>query len=502
MNIRLLIILISLMMLYPIFAFSQSIDEMLQMARKERNRLYRLTEDYKNNVRQMWLDHICQPWINVEAQTPLQRPKEDYPNIPVMPLISYDYDVGETFEIPATILVIDKSMYTEEYFSAFPVYEEVDTEDNKVVVPLNGFELLIRFPDDGKVALSNSSEVAVASAMAQMACIAYGNTLSDLTKAREVLSLSDWSYIRLVDRLSAVVYGSNSSLEAVLLQSYILGETGFNLCLGRDSDGELHKLLQTDANLFDRIFYLHNDSRFYLLENTFGKHMSMDMIDIPSFSYKRSKRPMRMRMNPQEKFHMSASKPMKFAPSRYPNLYLEVRTDMSRMDFYSDYPVFYTDGGPLSAYYHYAMIPLSDEVKRSVYPLLRYALEGKSELESVNILMNLVQTSFSYVRDVEEWGTERYFFPDELWCYGKGDCEDKCILFSRLVRDLLGMPVALVYWHGHLSCAVAFSGNVKGAYFNVESRRFVSCDPTYENAYAGAIMDEYKTQNAKLILLP
>ena len=97
---------------------------------------------------------------------------------------------------------------------------------------------------------------------------------------------------------------------------------------------------------------------------------------------------------------------------------------------------------------------------------------------------------------------ERYFYADELWHSGEGDCEDKSILFSHLVRDLLNLPVALVYWKGHLSCAVLFSEYVKGAYFSVGGQKYVSCDPTYENAYAGAIMDDYKTQRAELILLP
>ena len=60
----------------------------------------------------------------------------------------------------------------------------------------------------------------------------------------------------------------------------------------------------------------------------------VDMIDLPSDS----RRPMRMRMNPDERFHMNASKEKKFAPERYPNLFMAVSTDLSRMDFYADYP--------------------------------------------------------------------------------------------------------------------------------------------------------------------
>ena len=92
---------------------------------------------------------------------------------------------------------------------------------------------------------------------------------------------------------------------------------------------------------------------------------------------------------------------------------------------------------------------------------MRKAVAGRTELEAVNILLNLVQTAFPYAKDVDAWGMERYFFADELWRYGDGDCEDKSILFSHLVRDILGLPVAL-----------------------------------------GAVMNDFKAQNAELILMP
>ena len=491
-------ILISFLLFNTFCASAQSVDDMLRAAKKEHDRLLELSAGFKEEVRKQWMEYLNRPWTPVEAEPPLQRPLEDNPDLMMIPLESYDYNVGETFEVPSSVLVMDKGLYAENYFAEFPVYEEKSDVSSQVNIPLNGFEILVRYPVDGKINLEGNSEADVASALADMSQLPLSNTLRDLSRARELLSLSDWSFVKMVDKLSAVVCKSKSSPEAVLLQAYILNAFGFNMCIGRADDGCICKLIETDAYLYDFASFRHGGLIFYHLDGNMDEVKMVDMIDLPSDS----RRPMRMRMNPDERFHMNASREMKFAPERYPNLFMAVSTDLSRMDFYADYPMYYTEGGPLSAYYHYAMMPMSEEVRDAVYPLLRRAVAGRSELEAVNILLNLVQTAFPYARDVETWGVERYFFPDELWRYGEGDCEDKSILFSRLVRDVLGLPVALVYWPGHLSCAVCFTDEVKGAYFHVGKERYVSCDPTYENAYAGAVMNDYKIKKAELILLP
>lgn len=471
---------------------------MLRIAKEERSRLNALSQEYKEDVKRQWIEHMNRPWTPVEADPPLQRPLEDYPDLPMMPLASYDYNVGETFEVPSSVLAIGKRLYADDYFEDFPVYEETQDASRQVCISLNGFEMMVRFPADVEISVGGTSKADVSAALADMSQLPFANTLRDLSRARELLSLSDWSFVKMVDNLSMVVCRSKSSAEAVLLQAYILNAFGFSICLGRTDDGNIWKLMETDAWLYDFKSFRHGDLRFYLFDpNPDGMH-NMDMIDLPSDS----KRPMRMRMNPDEQFYMNASKEMKFAPVRYPNLFMAVTTDLSRMDLYAEYPMFYTEDGPLSTYFHYAMMPMSKEVQDAVYPLLRKAVAGRTELEAVNILLNLVQTAFPYAKDVDAWGMERYFFADELWRYGEGDCEDKSILFSRLVRDILGLPVALVYWPGHLSCAVRFNDQVKGAYFNVGEERYVSCDPTYENAYAGAVMNDYKAQNAELILMP
>jgi hypothetical protein len=69
--------------------------------------------------------------------------------------------------------------------------------------------------------------------------------------------------------------------------------------------------------------------------------------------------------------------------------------------------------------------------QRYTYPVLRNVIQGKSEQEAANMLINFVQTAFVYDYDNKIWGGYRPFFADETVYYPFSDCEDRSILFSR-----------------------------------------------------------------------
>ena len=149
----------------------------------------------------------------------------------------------------------------------------------------------------------------------------------------------------------------------------------------------------------------------------------------------------------------------------------------------------------------YANTPLSQEAKSSLYPALKSVVTGKSQIDAVNRLLNFVQTAFVYEYDDKVWGYDRAFFADETLFYPYCDCEDRSILFSRLVRDLLGLKVVLIYYPGHLATAVHFSENVTGDYVAINGTRYVICDPTFIGAPVGRTMPDMDNATAKVILL-
>ena len=144
------------------------------------------------------------------------------------------------------------------------------------------------------------------------------------------------------------------------------------------------------------------------------------------------------------------------------------------------------------------LVPQSDEL----YPALRKTIEGKTQAEALNMLLNFVQTSLTYEYDDKVWGGDRAFFPEETLHYPYADCEDRAILFTRLVRDLLQLRAALVYYPGHLAAAVRVTDPaIRGDYLSIGGERYLVCDPTFINAPIGRTMPGMDNSTAQAIPL-
>lgn len=81
------------------------------------------------------------------------------------------------------------------------------------------------------------------------------------------------------------------------------------------------------------------------------------------------------------------------------------------------------------------------------------------------------------------------------------DCEDRSILFARLVRDIMHLDVVLLYYSGHLATAVHFNEDVRGDYLVSGNIKYIVCDPTYIGAPVGMTMPKMNNKEAKIIVL-
>ena len=90
---------------------------------------------------------------------------------------------------------------------------------------------------------------------------------------------------------------------------------------------------------------------------------------------------------------------------------------------------------------------------------------------------------------------------EESFYYGANNCKDRVLLFSWLVKDLLGMDVAMFSYKGHVACGVVFEEDVTGDSYVFEGRRYVMCDPTYIGAPVGATMPKYRGVTPQIVRL-
>ena len=144
---------------------------------------------------------------------------------------------------------------------------------------------------------------------------------------------------------------------------------------------------------------------------------------------------------------------------------------------------------------------MSGVLKKSLYPTLRKVLEGKDELKAANMLLNFVQTGFDYQTDSDQFGYERPLYPDETFFYPYCDCEDRSILFSCLVRELLGLDVVLLNYPNHIATAIHFNKDVKGDAVVIDGKTYIISDPTYINASVGSCAPKYKSLTPGVVVL-
>jgi len=150
----------------------------------------------------------------------------------------------------------------------------------------------------------------------------------------------------------------------------------------------------------------------------------------------------------------------------------------------------------LNVYYR---ADVSRHLVNSVIENLRTIVKGKSEPEAVDIILRFVQVAFKYKTDQDQFGYEKYLLPDETVYYPYSDCEDRSILFSYLVRNILGLKTVMLEYPGHVAVAVKFNEDIVGDKLKIGEEIYVICDPTYINANIGMAMPQFKNVIPKVI---
>ena len=320
----------------------------------------------------------------------------------------------------------------------------------------------------------------------------YDELLSTCLFHREDRKFCDWAYLLMLQELADSLLGEDSN-EAVLLTAFLYCQSGYKVRIARQ-DEKLCLLYATQNEIYNVPSWTVDGERFYPLGEMRGrvyicavpfpqeKSLSLAIAEVPYFDEIFS--PMR-----------------KLLADRFVAMDIDIEINMNLLDFYDTYPTSMIDGDFGTRWAFYANVPASDEVREVLYPQLRELIAGKSQWEAGNLLLNWVQTAFVYEYDDKVWGEDRAFFPDETLYYPYCDCEDRSILFSRLVRDLMGLEVILLYYPGHLATAVCFTEDVAGDYLLVNGKRYVVCDPTFINANVGRTMTDMDNATAHVILL-
>lgn len=382
------------------------------------------------------------------------------------------------------------------------VVPEENHEEEPVVVPvvpdakgvdfvLYGTPLRVRFSQDCRFSMGMLTERSVTEAWRRLSTTDYDNTIYDCIRLREQLHLCDWAYLMMLEQMSLACMGAGDA--ATMLMAYVFCQSGYQMRLGI-AGGKLVMLYASEHQLYDTYSYRIKNKSYYPFHND-SPQMHICDLAFPK------EQPLSLIIAEEQNLAVEMSEPRVLSSVQNSSQTATVSVNKNLVAFYNDYPSSMIGHDMMTRWAMYANVPLQREVREQLYPQLREMVKGQGQRDAVNTLLSFVQWAFTYRYDDEIWGTDRAFFAEETLFYPYADCEDRSILFSRLVRDLFGLKVMLVYYPLHIATAVQFTEDVAGDYIKLNGQRFTICDPTYFGASVGQTMSNMDNKSAKVILL-
>lgn len=314
----------------------------------------------------------------------------------------------------------------------------------------------------------------------------YQPLIDDCMVIKKENNLNDYGYLLLTRKVSTELCGSTHLDEIALMQMFILSQSGYKAKMVR-MDDRLTLFYASDHMIYATCYITLNGVKYYRFDTTKSKNNS---IYTYTHDFADAKNVVNMNISAPQTFTGSYVEKALRAEA-YPSVVVHSRVNTGLISFYKDYPQ--------CDFSVYVGAPVSQEVQETVLPPLYAAIQGKKQSEAANILINFVQTAFDYKTDGDQFGYEKPFFTDELFYYPYSDCEDRAVLFSYLVRTLMGLDAVLLEYPNHMATAVCFDENVYGDYVTVSGKRYTICDPTYIGASIGLAMPQFKNIAAKVL---
>ena len=163
----------------------------------------------------------------------------------------------------------------------------------------------------------------------------------------------------------------------------------------------------------------------------------------------------------------------------------------------------YLNDVPMTVFPIYFVSPLSIEAQQRLQKEFDQMRTEYTPTKFIAMLLHFVQTGFEYKTDEEQFGYEKYFYPEEVLGYPYCDCEDRSALFAWLVQKYTNAKVIGLQYEGHVATAVCFGddANINGDGFMYGGKKYYICDPTYINAGIGMAMPQFKGKTPKVIKL-
>ena len=358
---------------------------------------------------------------------------------------------------------------------------------NPVLLPLQkqvnfyNVALPIHYEEKMSAHCSEINEEGVSNYWNTLSSSNYPKLIDEIKDLGNQLQLNDWGFYELVNTIAKSI--TQDENDQTLFCFFMLSHLQFDAKVAKQ-DNHFILMVPFETTIYKKTYLSINNRNYYVMNgNAKGGIYTFKQ------SFSESNKPINLSMDKTIK--LGNDYQTKEVYFKQFDKSIPVKFNKNLIAFYNELPM-----SDLSIFFSASMDP---STLNSLTKVLMPLLENKNELEAVNIILNFVQKSFDYKTDIDQFGYEKFYFPEDLFYYPYSDCEDRAVLFSHLVKSLLKLEVIGLEYESHAACAVKFNAPINGDALTYKGNKYIICDPTYIGASAGMEMPQFAKENPKVI---
>ncbi|MFW5916377.1 MAG: hypothetical protein ACOCTM_02770, partial [Bacteroidota bacterium] len=451
-----------LLMLLPSLLFSQEFEEFIKQREQEKQQFARQREkalkeleqqraDYIRKLQKEYTAYLKKRWEEYRVFAGKQMPDESEP------VVQPEFNKEEQFASGKISITPKAEQKDKKHSVDLPVIHESGESHadlNRLSVDFYGAQLNLPYDPEMVIQINEKpGEQVIGNLWENVNNTQFTPLLDKCLAAKDRLQLNDWGYYLLLKNVCNELTSSSTNASR-FLQWFFLVKSGYKAKMGYRGNN-LFLLLPTSHELYQIPYLTLNNIKYYIMDGTGEGNIHTYEKDYPE-----ARRLIDMTIPKAVQLPRDNSKrSVKVGDKSYTISY-----NNNVIEFYQDFPLM-----DLSVYFNSAV---SNPTKQSMISTLKPEIENKSKEEAVSFLLEFVQ-NLPYKSDQEQFNEEKFFFAEEVFHYKYSDCEDRSVLFSYLVNELLDIKTAGLVYPGHVATALQLDKAVSGRYINLEGNRYV-----------------------------
>ena len=461
----------------------QNLDDFVKQFKSFREGVQTQFVDFRDSTNRVFAEYLSQSWEAFETHAPIPVPRKP---LPIEDLHYISEQDSTPVILPVDTLAAPSRQETETYI---PETQETTPPPERQSLKVHFFGTPVemsRFDEFSAIRLPSISERHVSACWLQLSSQPWRPFLRELQMLKDGLSLNDWGFYQLLVHAGDACFQPAQVNEKALFCVFMLNQAGFRVKTGRQGQ-RLFPLIAFRTDVYSKPYVSFADGNYFVISPE--KIPSLETVYSYRINY----------YNAVAELDLTIAKPfhLDMSPATA-NLFFKDKT--YKIDYNINLMTLY-DTYPQTVLSVYANTPLSAATRNSLEKELLPSLKDVAEEKALAFLLNFMQQAFAYKTDMEQFGYEKYFFPEELFHYPYSDCEDRAVLFSQLVRRFIGLDVVLLDYPDHVATGVKLRKPLDGDCVIVNNERYVVCDPSYIGAPLGRSMAKYRNINARIIAL-